>query len=326
MGETLLRKWLLGDFGLDVGEITSVGYGADVAARVWKVVTATNAYAVKWSGAGTNTGHQVAAFLADSGVPGVPEMVRTVDGGLWSVHAKKRLTVVPWIEGVRAAESGLSEQQWGAYGRLIRRVHDAEPPHRLREALPKHSHIDARMPAVEREVRTRLEAPEGDVQAELAAVWAEYGEVIDDLCTKRPQEPYGARVVCHGDPHLGNVLVGRSDPEGGRPRGGHAAAGAELHLIDWDDVILAPREQDLMFMLGGMGDVGPGTVAQQDAFLAGYGPHELDDQAIHYYRHVRAYEDVIGWSHQAITGPDEAYALEVTKGILTTGLAALATS
>lgn len=307
MGETLLRKWLLADFGLDVVELTPVAEGADIAAQVWRASTATNVYAVKWSGAGTNTGHQVAAFLADSGLPGVPEMIRTVEGGLWSVHAKKRLTITPWIDGPRAARTGLTDEQWSEYGALLRRVHDAEPPHRLRDALPKHSHIDARTPALAAEVRTRLETPEGEVEEELAAVWKQYDHIIEDLLTNRPPAPAGPRVVCHGDPHLGNVLI----------RDG-------LHLIDWDDVIFAPREQDLMFMLGGMADVGPTTTDQMDAFLAGYGPHTVDQEAVHYYRHVRAFEDVVGWSHQAITGPEESYALQVTKGILTTGLAALA--
>ncbi|MET9313687.1 phosphotransferase [Kribbella sp. NPDC003505] len=307
MGETLLRKWLLADFGLDVVELTPVADGADIAAQVWRASTATNVYAVKWSGAGTNTGHQVAAFLADSGLPGVPEMIRTVEGGLWSVHAKKRLTITPWIDGPRAARTGLTDEQWSEYGALLRRVHDAEPPQRLRDALPKHSHIDARTPALAVEVRTRLETPEGEVEEELAAVWKQYDHIIEDLLTNRPPAPTGPRVVCHGDPHLGNVLI----------RDG-------LHLIDWDDVIFAPREQDLMFMLGGMGDVGPTTTDQLDAFLAGYGPHTVDQEAVHYYRHVRAFEDVVGWSHQAITGPEEPYALQVTKGILTTGLAALA--
>ncbi|WP_185759195.1 phosphotransferase enzyme family protein [Kribbella jejuensis] len=307
MGVTLMRKWLLADFGLEVVELTPVAFGADVAAQVWKAATATNVYAVKWSGAGTNTGHQVAAYLADCGLPGVPELIRTVEGGLWSVHAKKRLTVTPWIDGPRAAETGLTDEQWTEYGVLLRRVHDAEPPPRLRDALPKHSHIDARTPALAEEVRTRLETPEGDVEEELAAVWTQYDGILDDLLNNRPPEPTGPRVVCHGDPHLGNVLVGK-----------------HLHLIDWDDVIYAPREQDLMFMLGGMGDVGPTTQAQFEAFLTGYGPHVLDEEAVHYYRHVRAFEDVIGWSHQALTGPDEPYALQVTKNILTQGLAALA--
>ncbi len=309
VGETLMRKWLLADFGLEVVELTPVGDGADVAAQVWRATTATNTYAVKWSGAGTNTGHQVAAFLADSGLPGVPELIRTSEGGLWSVHAKKRLTITPWIDGRRAAEAGLTDEQWSEYGVLLRRVHDAELPPRLRDALPKHSHIDARMPALAEAVRTRLETPDGEVEEELAAVWKQYEHVIEDLLTNRPPAPDGPRVVCHGDPHLGNVLVNDG-----------------LHLIDWDDVIYAPREQDLMFMLGGMGDVGPATSAQQDAFLAGYGPHTLDQDAVHYYRHVRAYEDVVSWSHQAITGPDEADALEVTRGVLAEGLAALAVS
>ena len=60
----MLRRWLLDDFGLDVVELSPVAHGADLAAQVWKATTATNTYAVKWSGAGTNTGHQVAAFLA----------------------------------------------------------------------------------------------------------------------------------------------------------------------------------------------------------------------------------------------------------------------
>jgi spectinomycin phosphotransferase len=309
VGDTLMRRWLLEDFGLDVVKLSPVAHGADIAAQVWKLSTVTNTYAVKWSGAGTNTGHQVAAFLADSGLPGIPEMIRTTEGGLWTFHGKKkRLTVTPWIDGPRAAETGLTDEQWSEYGVLLRRVHDAEPPPRLRDALPKHSHIDARTPALAEEVRTRLETPEGQVEEELAAVWKQYEYVIADLLSNRPPAPDGPRVVCHGDPHLGNVLV---NDDG-------------LHLIDWDDVIYAPREQDLMFMLGGMGDVGPTTPAQLNAFLAGYGPHIVDEEAIHYYRHVRAFEDVIGWSHQAITGPDELDALQVTKGILTEGLAALA--
>ncbi|MET7277746.1 aminoglycoside phosphotransferase family protein [Kribbella sp. NPDC005582] len=312
MGDTLLRRWLYDDFGLDVVDLSPVGYGADLAAQVWRARTATNVYAVKWSGAGTNTGHQVAAYLGDCGLPGVPEVVRTVEGGLWTFHGKKkRLTVTPWIDGARAAEVGLTVEQWAEYGVLLRRVHDAEPPVRLREALPKRSHIDARVPKVAAEVRARLaQVPEDEVEAELGALWAEHVETIEVLLGGDPPAPTGPRVVCHGDPHLGNVLVAKDG----------------LQLIDWDDVILAPREQDLMFMLGGMGDVGPTSGEQLVAFLSGYGPHEIDQDAVRYYRHIRAREDVVLWSHQALTGPDREECVAITRGILTKGLAALAVS
>ena len=308
-GVEKLRRWVLEDFGLDVVEVSPVGHGADVAAQVWKASTVTNTYAVKWSGAGTNTGHQAAAFLADSGILGIPELVRTTEGGLWSYHGKKRITITLWIDGVRAAETGLTAEQWTEYGVLLRRVHEAELPERLRAALPRHSPIDARIPAVAETLQTRLttQAPEDEVEEELAVVWKQHESTITHLMTGRPPEPTGPKVVCHADPHLGNVLVDQ-----------------RLHLIDWDDVVLAPREQDLMFMLGGMDDVGPTSPEHEAAFFAGYGEHILDHDAIRYYRHVRAFEDVVMWSDQAVTGPDREYALNVTKGIHTHGLAALA--
>ncbi|WP_405062256.1 aminoglycoside phosphotransferase family protein [Kribbella sp. NBC_01505] len=309
MGDTLLQRWLYDDFGLDVVELSPVGHGADLAAQVWRASTATNRYAVKWSGAGTNTGHQVAAYLGDSGLPGVPEVVRTVEGGLWTFHGKKkRLTVTPWIDGRRAADGGLTVEQWSQYGVLLRRVHDAEPPARLRDALPKQSHIVARVPGLAAEVRERVSEPQDEVEAELAGLWARYAGTIDVLLADDPPVPEGPRVVCHGDPHLGNVLVAEDG----------------LQLIDWDDVILAPREQDLMFMLGGMGEVGPTTAEQVEAFLSGYGPHVVDENAVRYYRHIRAREDVVLWSHQALTGPDREDCVRITRGILAEGLAALA--
>ncbi|TCO30083.1 spectinomycin phosphotransferase [Kribbella steppae] len=303
-GVRKLQRWVLEDFGLDVVELSPVGHGADVAAQVWRAATATNTYAVKWSGAGTNTGHQVAAYLADVGLQGIPELIRTMEGGLWSFHGKKRLTITPWIDGVRAAETGLTTEQWTEYGVLLQRVHSSELPERLRDALPRHSPVDARIPGLAAQLQTRLttQAPEDDLEAELAAVWKEHQDTIAHLLTARPPEPGGRKVVCHADPHLGNVLVD-----------GH------VHLIDWDDVVLAPREQDLMFMLGGMGSIGPTTPEQLTAFFTGYGDVDLDQDAIAYYRHTRALEDVALWAEQALTGPDREDCVDILSGVLGAG-------
>ncbi|MEU4607838.1 phosphotransferase [Kribbella sp. NPDC023972] len=307
-----VRRWVREDFGLDVGELSPVRHGADVAAQVWKAATVTNTYAVKWSGAGTNTGHQVASFLADSGIPGIPELVRTSEGGLWSFHGKKRLTVTPWIDGVRAGEAGLTSEQWTEYGVLLRRVHEAEPPERLRNALPRHSPVNARIPALGQQLQLRLttEPPADDVEAELAEVWEEHQDTITGLLTARAPEPSTPRVVCHADPHLGNVLVD-----------------GRVHLIDWDDVVLAPREQDLMFMLGGLGSLGPTSDEHLTAFFTGYGDVELDQPAVTYYRHARALEDVVLWAEQALAGPDREDCIDILRGVLGPGgLAQLALS
>ncbi|WP_170284565.1 phosphotransferase enzyme family protein [Kribbella amoyensis] len=218
--------------------------------------------------------------------------------------------MTPWIDGTRAADDGLSLEEWGEYGALLAQVHAAEPPAVLRDALPRFSPVSESTPALAEEIRTRLAIePVDEVEAELAAVWTQYDEVITTLVGTAPPEPSGPKVVCHADPHLGNVLVD-----------------GRVHLIDWDDVVLAPREQDLMFMLGGMGAVGPTAPEHLSAFLTGYGDVGIDQDAVRYYRHLRAREDVVGWSHQVITGPDREEALTITRGILEHGLAPLALS
>jgi spectinomycin phosphotransferase len=93
----------------------------------------------------------------------------------------------------------------------------------------------------------------------------------------------------------------------------------QLYLIDWDDVVLAPREQDLLFFLGGMGSLGPTTAAQEQAFFNGYGRVELDPIRLTYYRSARALEDIALWAEQAIDGPDREDCLRILRGVLGPG-------
>lgn len=298
-----LRRWLGEDFGLEVGEFEQVREGADVAAEVWRA----GLYAVKWSGGGTDAGPVAAAYLANRGVRGVAAPVRTLSGDLWSEREGRRLSVVPWIAGERAAETGLSIEQWTSYGGLLAEVHRTLPPVDLQAVLPRINPINARMPALTRSVQARLAAPRDAIEEELAAVWRTHSDSIitiveqtEDLARR---DLGGTAVLCHADPHLGNVLV---TPD-------------QLYLIDWDDVVLAPREQDILFFLGGMGSLGPTTKAQEEAFFIGYGPVELDPSRLTYYRSARALEDIALWAEQAIDGPDREDCLQILQGVLGPG-------
>ena len=169
------------------------------------------------------------------------------------------------------------------------------------------------MPALTRALDPRLptERQLDDLEAELATSWQEHQETITEVLKQSEdltgQDLSGTPVICHADPHLGNVLV---TPE-------------QVHLIDWDDVVLAPPEQDLLFMLGGMGSLGPTTQDHLDAFLAGYGPYELDQTRLTYYRLARTLEEIALWADQALTGPDREDSLHYLQAVLgPNGLAA----
>src|SRR5918994_900649 len=64
------------------------------------------------------------------------------------------------------------------------------------------------------------------------------------------------QVLCHADLHTWNVLV----EDAGR-----------LWIADWDEAVLAPRERDLTFVVGG--GIGHGLVgpSEEASFLEGYG-------------------------------------------------------
>ncbi|WP_238165598.1 phosphotransferase enzyme family protein [Kribbella caucasensis] len=265
-----LREWILADYGIGVVELTPIHEGADVAAEVWRASTTAvdqhaggattgDQYAVKWSGGGTDAGTRATAHLSARGVRGIPEPIRTLTGEPHTHRGGRRLSLTRWVEGARAAETGLTTEQWSQYGALLARVHSTEPSAALIETLPSLNPINARMPALVDQLTHRLttQAPQDAVEAELAKVWHENDETIKGLLklAAELERPNGIPVICHADPHLGNVL--RTEDQ--------------LYLIDWDDVVLAPREQDLMFMLGGMGTLGPTTPEQLDAFFTGYG-------------------------------------------------------
>ncbi|WP_328329618.1 aminoglycoside phosphotransferase family protein [Kribbella sp. NBC_00382] len=280
-------------------ELTQVHHGADLAAEVWRA----DDYAVKWSTGGTTAAPETTSYLAEAGVRGVPAPVRTTTGHLWSDRDGKRLSLTPWIPGARAAETGLTTAQWTQYGALLAEVHSQEVPARLKALLPPLNPINARMPALARELAQRFatQTPADDLEAELATTWLAHQTAIDALVERAAQLPVpGPRVICHADPHLGNVLV----------------TPTQLYLIDWDDAVLAPIEQDLLFMLGGMGSLGPATPQDQEAFFTGYGPTALDPTRLTYYRSARALEDTTLWAEQALTGPNREDCLEILQGVL----------
>lgn len=91
-------------------------------------------------------------------------------------------------------------------------------------------------------------------------------------------------VLCHSDIHAGNLLLEKEDV---------------FYLVDWDDPIMAPRERNLMFIGGGVGNVW-NRPHEEELFYEGYGKIELNPVLLSYYRHERFLEDIAEYAEMLL--------------------------
>jgi spectinomycin phosphotransferase len=227
--------------------------------------------------------------LHSRGVPRLLAPLPTAEGALWAPAGDYALSLYPFIDGRQAVAGGLSATQWQALGATVRRFHHDPLTPELRALVRRETFVPSR-----RELLPMLEAsierpdPADEVQGELAAFWRGRREMIRtavaraDALGRRLRERGGEHVLCHADLHTWNVLL---DAAGG------------LWLVDWDEVVLAPRERDLMFVIGG---IGPGLVRPGDtaAFFQGYGETAVDPLALSYYRYAWAVQDIAAYAER----------------------------
>jgi spectinomycin phosphotransferase len=297
LADAMLRACLRDRYGLTVTQLTFLPLGHDFSAWVYRAQTADGgSYFLKVrTRVGNEAGLQVPRFLHDYGITQVVAPLPTMTGALWAGAGDYAAILYPFVASTTGMARGMSSQQWIDYGTILRQVHDTVVTTALGRVMGRESftpdgaglirrldaHIDARRfddPAAQAlatfwqarrtEIRTLLDRAE-DLGRRLAAT--------------RP-----ALVLCHADIHTNNVLVAADD---------------RVWFVDWDDTLLAPRERDLMFVIGGLRRelVGP---REEALFFQGYGAITVNPLALAYYRYARAVSDLGYEGEQGFFRPD----------------------
>jgi spectinomycin phosphotransferase len=103
-------------------------------------------------------------------------------------------------------------------------------------------------------------------------------------------------VICHADLHARNLIRNRA---------------GQVFVIDWDEVMLAPKERDFIFV----------RPPHADAFFQGYGQAEIDWVALTYFLWERVVQDLIECTHNVCfredwTEESRAQAVQLLEVIL----------
>ena len=295
LADDTITTALQASFGVPAAGLVFLPVGNDAASWAYRVQVAQGpAYFLKVrAGANSMRGATVPSYLHRHGVPNVLAPLVTSAGAPYVLVESFALALYPMLEGRVGAEVGLSPAQWRQLGAAVRKVHAVPPTPQLAQTVEREAFRPTR-----RELLGGLEAllpaAVGDpVVGELAGFWRARQEVIGALV--RQADALGRQlarasfpqVLCHADLHTWNVLV---DTDG------------QPWILDWDEAILAPKERDLMFVVGGIGHglVGP---SDTDSFFQGYGQARIDPGLLAYYRCAWAVQDIAAYGEQALMAP-----------------------
>jgi spectinomycin phosphotransferase len=295
LADDTITTALQASFGIPAAGLVFLPVGNDAASWAYRVQVAQGpVYFLKVrAGANSMRGATVPSYLQRHGVPNVLAPLVTSAGAPYVLVDSFALALYPMLEGRVGAEVGLSPAQWRQLGTAVHKVHAVPPTPQLSRMVEREAFRPTR-----RELLAGLEALLADaagdpVVGELAGFWQARQDVIGALV--RRADALGLQlgrssfpqVLCHADLHTWNVLV---DTDG------------QPWILDWDEAILAPKERDLMFVVGGIGHglVGP---RDTDCFFQGYGQASIDPGLLAYYRCAWAVQDIAAYGEQALMAP-----------------------
>lgn len=304
------------DYGVDPARIVPLALGADADARVARVDTAAGRpYFLKIKvrigrDGEDDLGGAVARALVDGGLDPVVAPLPTRSGAVRLAVGAYVLILYPFVAGRSGWDEGLSTRQWTEFGGFLRRLHARILPEELVRRLPRESFVPvARWRRVVEGLLTgAYEDTWGEAARELAALVAGRRQEIQGLL--RRADTLGRRLqggelpfgLCHGDIHTANVMVERA---------------GRLRVVDWDQPMLAPKERDLMFVIGtALHGFSPGS-PEETAFFAGYGAVAPDPVALAYYRYDWAVQDIGAFAEPVVARDDfgEAAKLAAVQGV-----------
>ncbi|SOD27460.1 spectinomycin phosphotransferase [Variovorax sp. YR752] len=287
-----IAQYLADAYGLHDARIEFLPLGADVNSAVFRINASDGAaYFLKLRRGDFD--QPVVAVPAslhhDKGIEAVMAPLPTTSQQLSTQSHSFDWALYPFFDGKNGFERTLTNRQWTTLGAALGAIHRTELPEALSADLPKEHYAHHWREGVRRYQRRFINGVKGDdIVKRFLAFWEEHAEEIDTVVYRSEQlasillERPPQLVLCHSDLHAGNVLVGDND---------------RISIVDWDTLILAPKERDLMFIGGGVGHVW--NQPQEEAlFYEGYGLKDIDLVALAYYRYERIAKDVLEFCDQ----------------------------
>jgi spectinomycin phosphotransferase len=275
------------EYGLSVATISFLALGADVNSYVYHVLTRNGKdYFLKLrKGDFSQASVIIPSFLSALGFEQVIPPLTTQQGQLWANIDPFKGILYPFVDGQASLDIKMSRQQWIELGRALKRFHTTFFPPNITSSIQKddfsslwRATVKMHVERVEKEIfRENLKVEAGAFLKSKKAETLKIAKRAEQLA-RRLQQELPEFILCHSDLHGYNLLI---DNKGA------------LYIVDWDGLLFAPKERDLMFIGGGHGNSGYTPQEEETMFYQGYGETSINQVAIAYYRYERIILDLV---------------------------------
>jgi spectinomycin phosphotransferase len=274
------------EYGLSVEKISFLPLGADLNTAVYRVATNDETvYFLKVRrGEFIEATVAVPKYLSDLGIKQIIPPLTTRTGHLWANLAPFKVMLYPYVEGHNGFERNLSDQQWIEFGAALKRFHAADIPSAITSSIQREKFSAQWRDTVKLFLkRIQEETFYEPVAVEMAAFLKIKADETLELVIRAERfaqmlkEQLPGFILCHADIHAWNLLIDDHDA---------------FYMVDWDTIIFAPKERDLMFIGGGLGGNGHTPQEEETLFYRGYGQTQIDPVALAYYRYERIIQDI----------------------------------
>ena len=242
-----IKTTLAKRYQIAVTELDFLQLGYDLGAFVYRLSSQTgDEYFLKIRTDGFNsTALELTYALRRAEIDSVLAPLPSIEGSLSSEfegYSGFHIALYPFIHGENAVANGLTPDQWRHFGRTLAAIHGSGLVTTFYAGLRTEGFNLPSAALVEQVLTSAKSIPAGDdPRSRLAAFYREREATILSLLDRAIVLGQGLQstsfqhVICHGDIHAANILVG----EDGR-----------IWLVDWDAPHLAPPEPDILFVIG----------------------------------------------------------------------------
>ncbi len=270
------------NYSIQADEIEFLPIGNDASAFAYRVGTKkqTSYFLKLKKGISNPAGLYIPRLLKDGGIGQVVAPFLTNTQELRVEMDGFALILYPFIAGSEAMKVGMTNVQWAEFGSIVKRIHNTSLPADISQYVRRETFMP-NWSSITKELHKHIHARDFDdpYQKQLALFWKKNNEIIQTLVERT--EAIGRKlqytaldfVLCHGDIHTANILITMEQ---------------DMFIVDWDDTLLAPKERDLLFV------VGEETIEtrEEQLFFKGYGNVKINPLALAYYRYEWCVQEV----------------------------------